>query len=385
MAVLAGTLFIAMQSRAIQTFAAKKIVNFLSENIQSEFSVADIHITFFNKIVINHIYIEDLAGDTLLNADKLSVSIARPRFTQKILKIQKVELDHSFINFHVDSTGTINLRFLIDKFLKKDKASESKWDIEVKSIRISDSRFYLTRSGAEMKEYGISFGNLKLYNLNTDLKKFKPDGDTIHFIIDHLSFTESSGFDLADFSSRTSICKNQLKFEDVRIQTPYSSISGDRINLLFDKFSDFRIETLYTAVILDIQIDASSISLYDLSFYVPNFRDSYQSVNLSGEFSGTVNNFAGKRINISFGKHSFLSGEFDLDGLPAIDETFIFARFSKVQTKISELEELTLPGGKKLNLPDLLDMMGTITYTGQFTGFVNDFVAYGTVISDLGL
>ena len=385
MAVLAGTLFIAMQSRAIQTFAAKKIVNFLSENIQSEFSVADIHITFFNKIVINHIYIEDLAGDTLLNADKLSVSIARPRFRQKILKIQKVELDHSFINFHIDSTGTINLRFLIDKFLKKDKASESKWDIEVKNIRINDSRFYLTRSGAEMKEYGISFGNLKLYNLNTDLKKFRPDGDTIHFIIDHLSFTESSGFDLADFSSRTSICKNQLKFEDVRIQTPYSSISGDRINLLFDKFSDFRIETLYTAVKLDIQIDASSISLYDLSFYVPNFRDSYQSVNLSGEFSGTVNNFAGKKINISFGKYSFLSGEFDLDGLPDIDETFIFARFSKVRTKISELEELTLPGGKRLNLPDLLDMMGTITYTGQFTGFVNDFVAYGTMISDMGL
>ncbi|MBN2212792.1 MAG: translocation/assembly module TamB [Bacteroidales bacterium] len=368
----------------VQTFAAKKVMNFLSENIQSEFSVADIHITFFNEIVINHLYIEDLVGDTLLNADKLTVSISRPRFKQRILKIQKIELDHSYINFYIDSTRTINLKFLIERLSKKDRERDSKWDIEVKNIKINDSRFYLARSGAKVKEYGINFGNLKLYNLNADLRKFKPDGDTVNFVIGFLSFTEGSGFILNDFSSRTSICKNHLKFEDITIQTPLSSVSGDRVNLFFGKFTDFKIANLYTAVRLDIHIDASSVNLYDLSFYVPVFRDSYQSVNLSGTFSGPVNNFAGEKIVVSFGKYSFLSGEFDLDGLPDIDETFIFARFSKVQTNVSELEELTLPGERQLNFPDFLSMMGTFTYTGQFTGFYNDFVAYGTMRSDLG-
>jgi hypothetical protein len=380
-----ATAFIALQSSFVQTFVAKKVVNFLSENIESGFSVGDIHITFFNKIVINRLYIEDLPGDTLLYADKLTVSITRPRFKQKILKIQKVELDQSFINFYIDSTRTINFKFLIDRFVKKNKGPEKRWDIEIKNIRINNSRFYMASSDAKTKDYGISFGNLKFYNFNADLGRFKPSGDTTDFIINRLSFIESSGFELTDFNSRASICRNHFLFEDFRIQTPLSSVSGNRINLFFNDYSDFRIETLYSAVRLDIQIDASSINLYDLAFFVPGVRDSYQSVNLSGEFSGTINNFAGKKIIISFGKYSFLSGEFDLDGLPNINETFIFAKFSKVQTRVSELKELILPGERKLNLPDLLGMMGTISYTGQFTGFINDFVAYGSMESDLGL
>lgn len=385
MAILAGTGFIALQSRIVQTFAAKHVMDFLSENIQSEFSVGDINITFFNKIVINHLYIEDLSGDTLLNAGKLSVSITRPKLKQKILKIQRIELNNALISFYVDSTGTVNLKFLIDRLFKKERERDNKWDIEVRNIRINSSRFYLARSDPKIQQYGINFGDLKLFNLNADLKKFKPDGDTVNFIINHLSFKEGSGFDLSGFSSRTSICKNHLRFEDVRIQTPLSSFSGERINLFFSKYTDFRVENLYSAVKLDIHIDASSINLYDLSFFVPVLQDSYQSVSLSGEFSGTVDNLAGNHIVISFGKYSFLSGEFDLDGLPDIDQTFIFARFSKVQTNVAEIEELRLPGARQLNFPDFLDMMGTFTYAGQFTGFYNDFVAYGTMKSDLGL
>ena len=383
--MIGATFFIALQSSLVQTFVAKKVVNFLSENIQSEFSVGEINITFFNKIVINNLYVEDLAGDTLLCTDKLSVSITRPKFKTRILKINRIALDHAIINFYIDSTRTVNLRFLIDRFVKKDRDRSDQWDVEVKNISINDSRFYLTNSNAKVKKYGINFGNLRLYHFNADLRRFKPKVDTLDFMISQLSFIDSSGFELIDFDSRTSICRNHLKFEDVIIQTRLSSISGDRINFFFGSFRDFRKETLYSSVKMDIQIDASSINLYDLSFYVPGFRDSYQSVNLSGEFSGTVSNFAGKEITISFGEYSFLSGKFDLDGLPEINETFIFAKFSKVQTRISELEELILPGDRKLNLPDLLGMMGTITYTGQFTGFINDFVAYGSMESDLGL
>ncbi len=379
------TAFIALQSDYVQTLVAKRTLKYMSDNIHTKFSVGEIAITFFNKLQINNLYIEDLAGDTLLYSEKVTASISQPKIRKKILTIQRVTLEDAFINFYIDSTRTINLKLILDKFLKKGNGKKDRWDLEIKNIRINNSRFNLASFGAMDKEYGINFNDIKLSNLNIDLRRFKPEADTLNFIIKELNFHEISGFNLSNFSSKTSICNTQLNFEDYAIVTPLSSINGLRANLYFNNYSDFRTETLYSNIHFDVSVLESSLNLYDLSYFAPVFRDSYQSLILSGEFRGPVDNLSGKNIHIKFGKYSSLSGNFDLDGLPDINETFIYAKFNKLQTRVSDLKEFTLPGNRQLKFPEILDQMGVFHYSGQFTGFVNDFVAYGTLISDLGL
>ncbi|MFO7657697.1 MAG: translocation/assembly module TamB domain-containing protein [Bacteroidales bacterium] len=379
------TAFIALQSDHVQTYMARHALNFMAENIDTKFTVGRIAITFFNRVEINNLYIEDLAGDTLLYSEKLTASIARPRFKQKILRFQRATLDHSFINLYIDSANNINIKLLLDKFIKKGNGNKEKWDFEINNIRINDSRFNLVNFDAQKKEYGINFGDLQLTGLNIDIRRFKPKGDTLNFIIRKLGFTEQSGFVLSDFNARTSICNNHMLFDELKFHTPFSSFDGNRVHLRYNHFNEFKITTLYSNVRLNVLAQNSSLNFYDLAFFAPFFRNSFQSVILSGEFDGTIDNISGKNVNLKFGKYSSLECYFDLDGLPDINRTFIYARFKKLQSRISDLKELTLPGNRHLNLPDQFEKLGTFSYSGQFTGFINDFVAYGTLNSDMGL
>ena len=379
------TAFIALQSDYVQTLVAKHTLKYLSDNIKTKFSIGEVNVTFFNQVEINNLYIEDFAGDTLLYSEKVTANISRPKLRKKVLVIQRVTLDDAFINFYIDSTRTLNLKYVLDKFIKKGKEKKDKWDLEFKNIRVNNSRFNLANSDTTEKEYGINFNDLELSNLNIDLRRLKPEADTINFIIKDLNFHEKSGFNLTNFSSRTSICSTHMTFEDYSIVTPLSSVKGGKANLHFNNYSDFRTEKLFASVHLDVSVQESSLNLFDLSYFAPVFRDSYQALILSGDFKGTIDNLAGKNINIKFGKYSSLTGNFDLDGLPDINETFIFAKFSKLQTRVSDLKEFTLPGNRQLNFPEIFDKMGVFHYAGQFTGFINDFVAYGTLTSDLGL
>ncbi|MBN2613101.1 MAG: translocation/assembly module TamB domain-containing protein, partial [Bacteroidales bacterium] len=379
------TAFIALQSNYVQTYVARHTLDFLSENIDTKFSVSKIAITFFNRVEINELYIEDLTGDTLLYSEKLTAAIARPRFKQKNLRVQRVILDHSFINFYIDSAKNINIKLLLDKFIKKGSGDKEKWDLEIKNIRINDSRFNLANYYNTEKEHGINFSDLQLTDLNIDVRRFKPKGDTLDFIIRKLGFTEQSGFILTDFNARTSICKNHMLFDDLKFYTPFSSFEGSCVHLRYNHYNNFKITTLYSDVHLNVLAQNSSLNFHDLAFFAPFFRGSYQSVIVSGEFDGTIDNISGRDVNIKFGKYSSLEGYFDLDGLPDINGTFIYAKFKKLQSRISDLKELTLPGDRHLNLPDQFEKLGTFSYSGQFTGFINDFVAYGTLKSEMGL
>ena len=49
---------------------------------------------------------------------------------------------------------------------------------------------------------------------------------------------------------------------------------------------DFRKEFVFSNIMLDVQLVSSSLNFYDLAFFIPTFRNSYQALNISGDFSG---------------------------------------------------------------------------------------------------
>lgn len=377
------TAFIALQSNKVQTYASQKILEFLSENLNSEFSVDKIEITFFNKVSINRLYIEDQAGDTLLFANKLTASISQLSIKQKSVTLQKVRFENAFLNLYQDSSGILNLKFLLKKNKNKKEAS-SPWDINFKNVEMTGSRFNYATFTKSKKESGINFSDLKIYDIDLVAKRFKPEGDTINFILKSLSCKEQTGFIVDHFSSKTSICRNHFIFEDAAIHTPYSSIKGNRINFYFSDYTDFQISNLYTNVQLDISIDESRVNFSDLSYFAEVFTGSSQNFLFSGDVKGELNNLSGKKLDIRFGDYSAITGEIELDGLPKIKETFIYAKFNSVETNFDDVAQLDLPG-KKFSVPVIFKKMGLITYSGRFTGFINDFVAYGSIHSDLGL
>ncbi|GAI31436.1 unnamed protein product, partial [marine sediment metagenome] len=122
-----------------------------------------------------------------------------------------------------------------------------------------------------------------------------------------------------------------------------------------------------------------------VGYFVSALEGFDQNLVFSGNFSGKISDLKGKQINVRFGDISTISCDFNFIGLPNIEETFIFINLQKLITGTEDIEKFNNPQiGKKITLPAGFRALGLITYKGNFTGFIDDFVAYGKFTSDLG-
>jgi hypothetical protein len=374
--------FILLQNSRIQTYVAKKITEVISENLKTRFTIESVDITFFNKVRLNKFYIEDLNHDTLLYADRVSASILKWPGKKRI-PVNTLTLDNATLRLAKDSAGTLNLAFIIDAISKKDTTKPSRV-ITIRNIKFKDSKFALILDNSDKGKEGIDFSNLALADLNTNIRRLSKDADTVNFIIKSLSFRDHSGFEVENFYSKTSICKNHLDFKSVIIKTQLSKILAEKIILRFNSFEDFDRSVLYDKVRLDILLYPSELNLNDLAFFAPGIKGSAQQLNLSGEIKGYISNLKGRNINISYGENSEITCEFNSNGLPDFKETFLYINLEKFRTTISDLTSLELPGGVNFDLSKGFRELTDISYKGKFTGFIDDFVAYGDMESNLG-
>ncbi len=80
--------------------------------------------------------------------------------------------------------------------------------------------------------------------------------------------------------------------------------------------------------------------------------------------------------------------DLSIDLFEGMNEPFLFVDFNTLRTDFRDLSQIRLPGGAKVNylsFPANLLELGNFTYVGNFTGFLTDFVAYGTLNSNMGL
>ena len=110
-----------------------------------------------------------------------------------------------------------------------------------------------------------------------------------------------------------------------------------------------------------------------------------EKILFTGTVQGRVGDLKGRDIQMVYSEETGLIGEFSMIGLPDISQTFIFFDINNLTTMLEDLEKVRLPEKwGRIVIPDNLKKLGRIRYNGNFTGFIDDFVAYGKLESDLG-
>jgi hypothetical protein len=354
----------------------------ISENVNAKFTVSAIDISFFNKVRLKNVYIEDLNQDTLLYADQITSTILKLP-NKKRIPVNTLTLENATLRLATDSASTVNIEFIIDALRRKDTTRAPR-KLTFKNIKFENSKFCLQTYGSKLNKQGINFSDLILYKFNTEIKRLSKDADTLNFLIKSLSFEDHSGFLIDNMYANASICKNHLILRNVKINTKLSRISGAKIAFHFKSFKDFKPEVISKKVRLNLVFFPSDISLYDIAFFSPKLYGTNQKINLSGEITGYISNLKGRNITIKFGEESKIHGLFNLNGLPDFKETFIYVDLKDFNTSVKEIESFELPGGKRINISGRFKELSNITYNGKFTGFVDDFVAYGDIRTNLG-
>lgn len=188
---------------AVQNLVTQKAVSFVSSKTHTRVELKRLYIAFPKSIIIENLFAEDLAHDTLLYVAKLSVDIDMLGLLRQKVEINKVLLNGVNANiFRSEADSTFNFKFFIDAFASKepkapkvDNDTSASWQIQVNKVLLENIRATFNDSigGTAIKGY---IGRLDLDMKSMDIK--------------HLSF---AGNDLLLADADVSIYQNKAGTE----------------------------------------------------------------------------------------------------------------------------------------------------------------------------
>lgn len=348
--------------------------------------MSEIHFVPIYRISFKDFCVYARNNDTILYSQKLTSGVSFFTLTSNVLSLKTISLDRPQINFHIDSTRTINIQFIVDK-LSSGKGSKpgKEFDFGINRIQIKEGKFRLTSFDRKDVPFGVNFKDINLSDLNLLASNFRSKKGITSFRIKELSGKEQSGFELIEFSARTIINKSNLTFNGVNFTTNLSKVDANQIRLNFDKFKDLGTNFIEN-VNLFVDLNESKTTTDDIAYFAPKLKDFHFPAEVSGKVTGKINSLRGRNLNIKFGSSSYLSGNVDINGLPDIQSSFLYVDVKKIYSNPRDIERIRLPKSSTgyIKLPQILHKLEYFSYTGKFSGFINDFVAYGTISSNLG-
>lgn len=128
---------------------ADKVIQSLSRRLQTPFSLQKIELQFFNRALLEGLYIEGLNGDTLLYAGKLEARLSLLAPFRQELEVKSIHLGQTVANLSRSPDGVYNFQFIIDAFSSPEPDSSqapSPWKFGLQKVTITDTRFTLADS-----------------------------------------------------------------------------------------------------------------------------------------------------------------------------------------------------------------------------------------------
>jgi hypothetical protein len=374
---------ITLQIPLVQTLMVKRITSHFSEQLKSTISVGKFEYRFFNKLILNDVLIKDKHDDTLLYVQKLSAGLKHIDLKTKSLTVGKLDLLNPVLGLITDSAGEMNLSWYLDMLRNPiDTAGKSKGVIKINEIEISNARVSLVNKKGIKSKNPLDFNNLRLQAVNGIIEDMIVKNDTTSFNIYNLGFMDSSGFTVKRLNSGVILSKNNYAFNSLYLNCDSSILNFGHVKIHADSAGSFKNFT--EEVKLDILLEKSLVSFSDLRYFVASTGLMNESFWLSGRLLGTIAELRGRDIEFSYGDHTMLNCDFDLSGLPKIENTFIYVGVSNLKTSASDIEKIKIPGKGSVKLPDYFSKLGIISFDGNFTGFTTDFVTYGNFRTDVG-
>jgi hypothetical protein len=383
---LVAVVLFSLQFKPVQTYVAKRAAAYLSKELNTKISLSGIYFKPFKSLVIEDLLVLDLQKDTILHTPEFMVDINEFSLKRRLLNVNTVQINNGSFFLKSYKDRSTNIDFIINYF----NSGSPKVKTKKKPFALSFDRIILNNIGLKYKNLrvdtlikGVNFDDLHMSSLNGIFEQLNTSDHLMQANIKNLSFQEKSGFYLKNLTSFATIDTNQIELKGLMLVTNKSRLS-DYFKMSFNKFTDFRdfVNNVRMKGIFKNSFLASS----DISYFTPQLNKINLNLELDGQISGFVSNLKAKKFSVKAGKATYIKGDFILKGLPNLKETFMDLKIEMAGTNKADLDEiLSLISGKKSKLiPAVVGKFGNINFNGSFTGFQNDFIAYGEFKTKLG-
>ncbi|MDD4116505.1 MAG: translocation/assembly module TamB, partial [Massilibacteroides sp.] len=315
----------------IQNKVTETVASELSEYLNVPVKIGHIDIEWLNRIALEDLYLEDPNGTVLLEASHISAGFEFFPLLKKKFVFNTIRLFGFSLNLRKNTpSDELNMQFLIRAFSSKDTLNkESRIDLQLHSIMMR--RGHLSYDILSEKQTPGKFNakHLDIKNLSASLSVKKLTNDSLNAQIKKMSFEEVSGLSINKLSliiraNRDSALINdlQLKLPGTDFKIPEAQIALKDINNTDELVNNARVNLL---------ISPSEIRLNDLKAFIPAFSNFKETVKLSAEASGFINDINLKQLSLDYSDKLQILGKMELKGITQPEDTYLFGQLNHMR------------------------------------------------------
>lgn len=372
---------------AVQNFVAREATEIISRKLGTRISIDRVDIGLFYRVSLDGFYVEDFQRDTLLYAGRLDARIKSLGLFGGGLVFSRAELSDARFCLRETPDGEMNIKQVVDKLSKKDKArAEGKFRLEIERLETDGLDFCMERLEHRNPSYGVDFADMHLIDIRAELKNFTIDGPVIHTDIGRLAMRERSGFVVEDLAGCLCIANGCIDIREGHIRTAKSNIELPSLSLIgldWALYKNFVEEVDITA-----QVVNTTLSSDDIAYFSPKMKDWHLTLtDVNADVSGPVADMSGSLRSVRTGADTKLSVDFAAQGLPDVGKGHFKADISELTTSAADVDRLAAALTGK-NLPDevlrIAKNAGKIGLTGKFDGTLTAFAVDAALATEIG-
>lgn len=363
----------------IDYFSAPKTSSGKKSSMQIELKNLDLKNIQFNRI--DQWIGQDMKGSLAklyLTADVFDID-------KKLINIKEIDMEEPIFALHdylgkkpVSAVPAVTKTTITEPGQLQWNAGD--WQLSVAKINLKDGTFINERD-TERSPYTDRFDgqHLRFSAINGSLENVVFYKDTVSAKV-QLSTLEKSGFKVNQLIANMKITPDMMEFSNLDITTDKSRI-GNYYAMRYNSFNADMSDFMHS-VKLEGHFDNSRIHSDDIAYFAPAVKTWKRLIYFNGNAKGSIDDVTANKFTVKT-DNSIINGDISLKGLPDINNTFIdFKSPGGSQTNYKDILTI-IPSLKGAGLSQL-SSLGTIRFKGNFTGFINDFVAYGNINTALG-
>lgn len=362
---------------AVQTYVVNKLTQSLSEKWGTEISIGSVHITPTLRLAAKQVSIKDHHGENMIYGETVRGRLWSVQTKPFKLGLRDVVFEKPDIVLRIyDGEDLVNVAEWAHRLKTSDK--DVMFILTSNTAEIHDGRFVFVNDNIR-KVFDtagtppIDYAFFELTNINAKTRDFYLEYDDVAMKFDHLSFKQYGGFEAKDCSGNFRINSKNLIFDDLRLKTPDSDLDLD-LKFSYDDWATYA--EFLDSVRIDASVRPSVLAMDDVADFAPAIRGMNQIFSIQAqEFSGVVNDFSIKDVYANWLNGNKIHGDLSIKDVTDFKNAVFNVALDTSDIRLADLQRFSLPNGKTIKTPRILNKLGTANVSGTFEGNLTEFDA----------